>query len=611
MDKNLFFRVLEFAKPYGRFWPRYLAFIIPGMFFGILNFALIIPVLEFVFEQKEFAYSSPPEFSLSVNYFKEIFYFFLYKTNLWAGKNGTLLCICLSIVVASFFSNFFKYLAQRTLVSMRVHVLKNMRTTMFKKITRFQIAFFNDKRKGDLMSVLSNDIGEVQNSIVGSFQVVFKDPVLIVGNMAVLFYMSYQLTVFSLIVAPLSAFFIGKLARKLKHDAGIAQKHQADIMSVIDETLSGMRIIKAFNAQSYVFEKFETSNENFRKSSRKVANRFEIAQPVSEFLGVSIVLGIVYFGGRLVLGGALDMTTSQFVAYLGFYYQILIPVKELTKSFASIQKGMASAQRIFDVLDHPVDIMKKENALHVDSFEKAIEFRNVSFRYSEKNSEVLYNINLCIPKGKMYALVGHSGAGKSTIADLIPRFYDVTGGELKLDGTNIKNLQPKELIGLMGIVSQESILFNDTVFNNIAFGWKHATEENVRQAAEIANAHEFIVKLENAYQTNIGDRGNRLSGGQRQRLAIARAVLRNPPILILDEATSALDTESERLVQDALANLMKNRTSIVIAHRLSTIRDADCIVVLQDGKIIEQGTHEELMEKKCAYYNLCNLQSFK
>ena len=611
MDKNLFFRVLEFAKPYGRFWPRYLAFIIPGMFFGILNFALIIPVLEFVFEQKEFAYSSPPEFSLSVNYFKEIFYYFLYKTNLWAGKNGTLLCICLSIVVASFFSNFFKYLAQRTLVSMRVHVLKNMRTTMFKKITRFQIAFFNDKRKGDLMSVLSNDIGEVQNSIVGSFQVVFKDPVLIVGNMAVLFYMSYQLTVFSLIVAPLSAFFIGKLARKLKHDAGIAQKHQADIMSVIDETLSGMRIIKAFNAQSYVFEKFETSNENFRKSSRKVANRFEIAQPVSEFLGVSIVLGIVYFGGRLVLGGALDMTTSQFVAYLGFYYQILIPVKELTKSFASIQKGMASAQRIFDVLDHPVDIMKKENALHVDSFEKAIEFRNVSFRYSEKNSEVLYNINLCIPKGKMYALVGHSGAGKSTIADLIPRFYDVTGGELKLDGTNIKNLQPKELIGLMGIVSQESILFNDTVFNNIAFGWKHATEENVRQAAEIANAHEFIVKLENAYQTNIGDRGNRLSGGQRQRLAIARAVLRNPPILILDEATSALDTESERLVQDALANLMKNRTSIVIAHRLSTIRDADCIVVLQDGKIIEQGTHEELMEKKCAYYNLCNLQSFK
>lgn len=611
MDKNLFFRVLEFAKPYGRFWPRYLAFIIPGMFFGILNFALIIPVLEFVFEQKEFAYSSPPEFSLSVNYFKEIFYYFLYKTNLWAGKNGTLLCICLSIVVASFFSNFFKYLAQRTLVSMRVHVLKNMRTTMFKKITRFQIAFFNDKRKGDLMSVLSNDIGEVQNSIVGSFQVVFKDPVLIVGNMAVLFYMSYQLTVFSLIVAPLSAFFIGKLARKLKHDAGIAQKHQADIMSVIDETLSGMRIIKAFNAQSYVFEKFETSNENFRKSSRKVANRFEIAQPVSEFLGVSIVLGIVYFGGRLVLGGALDMTTSQFVAYLGFYYQILIPVKELTKSFASIQKGMASAQRIFDVLDHPVDIMKKENALHVDSFEKAIEFRNVSFRYSEKNSEVLYNINLCIPKGKMYALVGHSGAGKSTIADLIPRFYDVTGGELKLDGTNIKDFQPKELIGLMGIVSQESILFNDTVFNNIAFGWKHATEENVRQAAEIANAHEFIVKLENAYQTNIGDRGNRLSGGQRQRLAIARAVLRNPPILILDEATSALDTESERLVQDALANLMKNRTSIVIAHRLSTIRDADCIVVLQDGKIIEQGTHEELMEKKCAYYNLCNLQSFK
>jgi subfamily B ATP-binding cassette protein MsbA len=303
------------------------------------------------------------------------------------------------------------------------------------------------------------------------------------------------------------------------------------------------------------------------------------------------------------------MSASEFIVYIALYYNILVPVKELTRSFASVQKGMASAKRVFDVLDYPVDVLKNDNPVSISEFKDKIEFDNVSFHYSEKNSEVLKNVQLIIPKGKTCALVGHSGAGKSTMADLIPRFYDVTGGELKLDGVNIKDYQPKDLISLMGIVSQESILFNDTVFNNIAFGWENATEENVRKAAEIANAHEFIVKLEDGYNTMIGDRGNRLSGGQRQRLAIARAVLRNPPILIMDEATSALDSESERLVQDALYKLMKNRTSIVIAHRLSTIRNADCIVVLHNGTIIEQGTHEELMGKKATYYNLCSLQN--
>jgi subfamily B ATP-binding cassette protein MsbA len=611
MDKNLFLRILSFARPYSRFCPRYLAFIIPGMIFGILNFILILPVLEIIFEKKTLLYNENLEFSLSGEYFINIFNNFLYIVNESWGIYGTLIIVCSSVLFASFFSNLFKYLAQRTLVSMRVYVLKNMRKTIFGKITKLHVAYFNQKRKGDLMSTLSNDIGEVQNSIVSSFQVIFRDPILIVGNIAVLFYLSYQLTIFSLVVAPLSVFFIGKLARKLKRDAGVAQRHQADIMSIIEETISGMRIIKAFNAQKYVCDKFENANENFRKSSKQVANRQEMASPLSEFFGVSVVMIIVYFGGRLVLSGKLDMSVSAFIAYLAFYYQILVPVKELTKSFASIQKGMASAQRVFEVLDYPVDILKNENPVSISEFNDKIEFENVSFQYSEKNSEVLHQINLTVPKGKTYALVGHSGAGKSTMADLIPRFYDVTGGELKLDGVNIKDYQPRELISLMGIVSQESILFNDTVFNNIAFGWEDATEENVRKAAEIANAHEFIIKLDKDYNTKIGDRGNRLSGGQRQRLAIARAVLRNPPILILDEATSALDTESERLVQDALFNLMKNRTSVVIAHRLSTIRNADCIVVLQDGKIIEQGTHEELMDKKAAYFNLCNLQNFK
>jgi subfamily B ATP-binding cassette protein MsbA len=609
MNKNLFLRIVSFAKPYRRFVPNYTAFIIPGMIFGVLNFVLILPVLEVIFEKKTLTYVENLEFSLtSAKCFKDLFYNFLYTINESWGANGTLIIVCVAVLASSFFANLFKYFAQRSLVSMRVHVLKNMRKAIFNKITNMHVAYFNEKRKGDLMSTLSNDIVEVQNSVVSSFQVVFKEPVMIAGNIVVLFYMSYQLTIFSLIAAPLSAFFIGRLARKLKQDAGIAQKHQADIMSVIEETISGMRIIKAFNAQKYVRKKFENANENYRKSSRRVANRQEMASPMSEFFGVTIVLTIVYFGGRLVLGGNLNMSASEFIVYIALYYNILVPVKELTRSFASIQKGMASAKRIFDILDYPIDILKSENPVPISEFKDKIEFDNVSFQYSEKNSEVLHNIKLIIPKGKTCALVGHSGAGKSTMADLIPRFYGVTGGELKLDGVNIKDYQPKDLISLMGIVSQESILFNDTVFNNIAFGWEDATEENVRKAAEIANAHEFIVKLHDGYNTMIGDRGNRLSGGQLQRLAIARAVLRNPPILIMDEATSALDSESERLVQDALYKLMKNRTSIVIAHRLSTIRNADCIVVIQNGQIVEQGTHEELMDKKSVYYNLCSLQ---
>jgi subfamily B ATP-binding cassette protein MsbA len=611
MDKNMFLRIVSFAKPYARFWPKYLTFIVPGMIFGVLNFVLILPVLEIIFEQKAITYIENPEFSLTdAKYFKDIFYNFLYKINIFWGANGTLVIVCAAVMIASLFANLFKYLAQRTLVSMRVHVLKNMRNAIFVKITKMHIAYFNEKRKGDLMSTLSNDIGEVQNSVVSSFQVIFREPIIIIGNMTVLFYMSYQLTIFSLIAAPLSAFFIGRLARKLKRDAGIAQKHQADIMSIIEETISGMRIIKAFNAQKYVCRKFENANENYRKSSKQVANRQEMASPMSEFLGVTIVLTIVYFGGQLVLGGNLQMSASEFIVYIALYYNILVPVKELTRSFTSIQRGMASAKRIFDVLDYSVDLLKVKNPVSINEFKDKIEFENVTFHYSEKNSEVLHKIQLTIPKGQTCALVGHSGAGKSTMADLLPRFYDVTDGELKLDGVNIKNYQPKELISLMGIVSQESILFNDTVFNNIAFGWEEATEESVCKAAEIANAHEFIVKLEDGYNTMIGDRGNRLSGGQRQRLAIARAVLRNPTILILDEATSALDTESERLVQDALYKLMKNRTSIVIAHRLSTIRNADCIVVLQNGKIVEQGTHEELIAKRTVYSNLCNLQNF-
>ncbi|MDR1056595.1 MAG: ATP-binding cassette domain-containing protein [Prevotellaceae bacterium] len=606
-----FTRVLQFGRPFSRFWPRYLTLIFPAMIFGILNFGLILPVLQIVFERQPITAVTTPDFSLNFNYFKTLFNHYIYVIHESFGMSGTLIFICLSVLIASLLANLFKYLAQRVLVSMRMTVLTNIRNAIYDKITRLHVGYFNSKRKGDLISSFSNDIAEVQGSIVNAFQVIFREPILIIGNLAVLFYMSYQLTIFALIALPISAWLIGRVSRKLKRNATEAQALQGDITSVIEETISGIRIIKAFNAQSYVRKKFHWLNNKLRIASKKVNNRQELASPLSEFFGVAVIISLLYFGGMLVMNNQLNMGASEFIVYIAFYYNILIPVKEVARSYTGIQRGLASAERIFTIIDYPADILKKENPVLITEFKSDISFKNVSFVYPNGSEEVLQNINFTIPKGKMYALVGHSGAGKSTIADLIPRFYDVTSGELLIDGINIKDYQPRELINLMGIVNQEAILFNDTVHNNIAFGMEHVSEGAVIEAAKIANAHEFIIQMPNGYQTNIGDRGNRLSGGQRQRLAIARAVLKNPPILILDEATSALDTESEKLVQDALTRLMVNRTSIVIAHRLSTIQHADQIIVLQKGQIIEQGTHNELLQLKGAYCNLCKLQMFK
>ena len=606
-----FRRILDFGKPLNRYWPRYLLLIIPGMIFGIVNFAVVYPVLKIVFEREPVAITLLPEFSFSLSYFKDLYYHYIYVINDAMGISGTLLFICMSVLVASLLANLFKYLAQRVLVSLRMMVLMNIRESIYDKITRLHIGYFNSKRKGDLISSFSNDIGEVQNTIVTAFQVIFKDPILIAGNLAVLFYMSYQLTIFALVALPLSAWLISSVSKRLKRSATEAQELQGDITSVVEESISGMRIIKAFNAQNYVRKKFHSINDKLRRASKRVNNRQELASPLSEFLGVAVIIMLLYFGGMLVMNDQLSMDASAFIVYIAFYWNILVPIKEVAKSYAGIQRGMASAERIFAIIDHPVDVLKKDNPVSISEFKRDICFKNVSFVYPSGSEEVLQNINLTIPKGKMYALVGHSGAGKSTIADLVPRFYDITSGELLIDGIDIKSYQPRELISLMGIVNQEAILFNDTIHNNIAFGMENISEEAVIEAAKIANAHEFIIQMPNAYQSNIGDRGNRLSGGQRQRLAIARAVLKNPPILILDEATSALDTESEKLVQDALTRLMENRTSIVIAHRLSTIQHADQIIVLQKGQIIEQGTHEELMQINGSYYNLCKLQAFK
>jgi subfamily B ATP-binding cassette protein MsbA len=416
---------------------------------------------------------------------------------------------------------------------------------------------------------------------------------MIIVSIAILFIMSYQLTLFTLIALPVATYFIGRLAKKLKSTAKESQHLMGQILSIFEETISGIKIIKAFNAEKYVTEQFDDINNRHRSLNKRIMNRIELASPMSEFLGVAIVCLIILYAAVMMLNYNMDMSITKFVAYLGVYYNLLAPAKNLANSYSNINRGMASGQRIFAILDQQNTITEPENPVEISSFSDKIEFRDVSFQYAAE--PVLTHINLTIPKGKTYALVGHSGAGKSTIADLIPRFYDVTSGALCIDGTDIRQYRINDLTQLMGIVTQEPILFNDTVFNNIAFGIKGVTEEQVIAAARIANAHEFIEPLENGYYTNIGDRGMRLSGGQRQRLAIARAVLKNPPVLILDEATSALDTESERLVQDALTKLMTNRTSIVIAHRLSTIKHADCICVLEAGRIIEQGTHDELL----------------
>ena len=459
------------------------------------------------------------------------------------------------------------------------------------------------------MSSLSNDVNEVENSVVSSVQVIFREPLMIIGYVVLLFSMSVKLTFFTLLVLPISGGVIAWISRKLRKEAEVGQGLLGEMLSIIEETISGIRIIKAFNAQQYVREKFDQQNNKYRSVLKSMWNKRELASPISEFLGISIVVLVILYGGRLVLENQSELNASEFITYIILYSQILIPAKNISTAITNIQRGIASGARIFSVLETDVNIIEDKDAVAKTALNAQIVFKDVSFQYAD--TKVLQQINLTVEAGKMIALVGQSGAGKSTMADLLPRFYDVTDGQILIDGIDIRKIKLHDLNQLMGIVTQESILFNDTIFNNIAFGNKSASREAVIAAAKIANADEFIVKLADGYDTNIGDRGDKLSGGQRQRLSIARAVLKNPPILILDEATSALDTESEKLVQDAIHKLMQNRTSIVIAHRLSTIQHADTIVVMQDGKIIEQGKHAELISMNGTYKKLTDMQSFQ
>ena len=605
-----FKRLLAYAKPYRRFWPGYLILSILSVIFGVVNYALIDPLLTVLFQPESMDVQMvKPAFAMDPAYFEEIFSYYLTKVMTSSGMLKGLMFVCAFFVVASMLSNITRYLSQRILVNMRTYIMQNIRRDLFRKISSLHVGYFHNQKKGDILSSISNDVTEVQNGVADSFHVIFREPLLILGFLGALFYMSPKLTMVTLLTLPFSALVIGKISRSLKRKAADTQSLMGRIVSHFEEAISGIRIIRAFNAQKYVRGNFEETNSNHKRSSRNMFNKQEMASPLSEFLGITVAAAVLFYGGWLQLRGELGMDMPAFVVYIGFYWRVLEPAKAMSKAYASIQRGMVSGKRLFAILDVENPVKEKEGAVELKGFNKGIEFKNVNFAYAQE--PVLKNINLEIPKGKMIAVVGPSGGGKSTMADLLPRFYDIADGEILLDGKNIKDYTLDSLISVMGIVTQEAILFNDTVFNNIAFGMENVTQEDVERAARIANAHDFVMQMENGYQTNIGDRGAKLSGGQRQRLSIARAVLKNPPILILDEATSALDTESERLVQDALTNLMKNRTSIVIAHRLSTIRNADEIVVLKEGEIIERGTHDTLIGAGGMYSNLCQLQNYK
>ena len=515
------------------------------------------------------------------------------------------------VVIMFFLKNLTRYLAMYFLVPIRNGVVRDIRRDVYHKILRLPIGYFTDERKGDMMARMTNDVQEVEWGIMNSLEAAFREPLNIIVFLITMFTMSSELTTFVLVLLPIAGLIIGRIGKSLKKKSAQAQEKMGELLSNIEETLGGLRIIHAFTAEKSASKKFGGLNNQHYSLMNKIGRRRDLASPVSEFLGTLVMTVVMYFGGLLVLGSDSKLEPSEFIAFIAIFSQVITPAKSLTTAWYNIQKGLASSERIYKILDAEVLVKDPEHPAEAKPFSDKIHFDGISFSYiKEDGKSVLKNISLEIPKGKTVALVGQSGSGKTTLADMLPRYYDVDTGKITIDGVNIKDMRVADLRGLMGIVTQESILFNDTVFNNISFGMENASEEEVIAAAKIANANDFITAMSDGYQTTIGDRGSKLSGGQRQRLSIARAVLKNPPILILDEATSALDTESERLVQEALINLMKQRTTLVIAHRLSTIVHADEIIVMQSGEIVERGTHQELLNKNGYYKRLFDLQTF-
>lgn len=607
---NIYRRLLGYAKPYPKFIVPFFVFTLIGIFFSIFQFALIIPLLNFLFDPGGTAeaakYATAPSFSFSGSFFKDFFYYQVYQFKI-RNPVYALYFLAALIVTAVILTNLFRYFAQRCLIKARTLLVKRLREALFEKINHLQLGFFTKEHKGDLLSRLNSDVYAIEGAAASSIEVIFKEPFLMIGYFIALFAISPQLTLFTLIVIPVSAIGIATVTKKLRKEAKDVQASIGRLLTIIDETLLGMRIIRAFNATPFILKRFAQENDFYRKASLQSFNKRELAPAFSEASGVFVVACILIYGGSLVLGNKGGLQASSFIAFIAIFSQVIRPAKAMVVALTNIQMARAAGERVIEILDKPVEITDNPNAISLDKFEEKIEFVNVNFCYIEK--PVLQDISLTIEKGKTIALVGPSGVGKSTIADLIPRFYEATSGQVLIDGKDVKDYKMESLRSHMSFVTQEIILFNDTVFNNIALGRPDATEEEVIQAAKIANAHDFIMQTENGYQTNIGDRGIRLSGGQRQRLSIARAVFKNPSILILDEATSSLDTESEKLVQDALNKLMEGRTTLVIAHRLSTIKEADEIIILQDGRIIEKGRHDELIEiEESVYRRLTLLQ---
>ena len=609
---KVYFRILSFAKPLEKFAIPYVILTLLSILFGLINFTILIPVVDLLFstnnQDKVKIVTSMPGFSFSVKYFTDTFYYCMHLSVLHYGKIGALIFVSIILFTSVMLTNVFRYFSQIILEDLRIHTLLNLRKTVFNRVMELHLGFFSNEKKGDIMSKISADVQTVQSAITNTLITFFKEPMTIIIYFVVLFRLSVPLTLFTIFFIPITGVIIALIVKKLREVATDAANSMSSMLSILDESLTALRVVKAFNATSYVQNKFHNENVKFSIVNRKMVKKNELAAPVSEILGVLVVVGILLYGGVIVLRGDDSLKAGEFIAYIAIFSQVLRPAKLITSSFSALVGGIISGERVLALIDTENALTNKPDAVNITEFHNEIEFRNVSFSYEQKL--ILSDISFKIPKGKTVALIGPSGGGKSTISDLIPRFYDPQGGQILFDGVDLRDCTMESLREQMGIVNQESLLFNDTIFNNISFGKPNATREEVIHAAKVANAHNFIMGTENGYESSIGDRGVKLSGGQKQRLNIARAVLKNPPVLILDEATSALDTESEKLVQEALFRLMENRTTLVIAHRLSTIQNADEILVVDKGQLVERGTHEALIsDENSVYYKLSSMQT--
>mgnify|MGYP000179838864 CR=1 FL=1 len=606
--KDLFGLLKRFVPPYRGKVVLNILFNFLGALFGAFSFAMLIPALGILFNTQELVTEKPALDSFSLDGALELFNYYISQVILTSGNERALIYIGIFIIIMVFLKVGFTYLASFVMVYLRNGVVRDIRAQMYRKILQLPLGFFSDERKGDIMARMTGDVQEVENSVMNSLEMLFKNPVIIIISLLAMLYMSWSLTVFVFVLLPIAGFIIGRVGRSLKKTSLKGQDKMGDILSITEEDITGLRVIKAFNAEDKAYARFDRENDSYLHIMNRLMWRRFLAHPMSELLGTMVIIIVLWYGGALVLTNESSLSAQAFIGYLVFFYSIINPAKAFSTALYSVEKGLASMNRIDKILSQENSIKNQPAAVGKTDFNQTIEYSDVSFKYV--NEKVLNHVNLKIRKGQTVAFVGKSGSGKTTLVDLLPRFWDVSEGSIRIDETDIRDIKLHDLRNLMGNVNQEPILFNDSFFNNIAFGVENVTEEAVIQAAKIANAHEFIIATEKGYHTNIGDRGDKLSGGQKQRVSIARAILKNPPILILDEATSALDTESEKLVQEALENLMKNRTSLVIAHRLSTIKNADVICVLHKGQIVEMGTHQQLLEQNGRYQKLHQMQVF-